>query len=125
MNRSFLVFPIATGLALLSPSASRAQDAEAGQVLFKKDCGICHSPTAGKNGVGPSLSGIAGRAAGAVAGFRYTDANKNSGLTWDAATLDRYLAAPRTVIPGTTMTYSGQKDDGKRRDLIAYLATLH
>ena len=125
MIRVFVALSISAGLALLTPAVARAQDAEVGQGLFKRDCGVCHSPLAGKNGVGPSLSGIVGRPAGTVAGFRYTEANKNSGLTWDVATLDRYLVAPRTVVPGTTMTYVGQKDDGKRRDLIAYLETLH
>ena len=111
--------------ALLQPAIARAQDAEAGHATFKRDCGVCHSIVAGKNGVGPSLFGIVGREAGTGPGFHYSEANKKSGLTWDTATLDRYLVAPRTVIPGTIMTYMGQKDDGKRRDLIAYLATLH
>jgi cytochrome c len=52
-------------------------------------------------------------------------ANKDSGLTWDAATLDRYLTSPSTVVPHTIMTYAGLKDTQKRTDLIAYLSTLH
>ena len=123
MNRFLVVISMAAALA--SSNTARAQNVEAGQVLFKRDCGVCHSPLAAKNGIGPSLFGIAGRLAGTVPNFRYTDANKNSGLTWDPATLDRYLAAPRTVVQGTTMTYAGQKDGHKRLDLIAYLATLH
>jgi cytochrome c len=51
-------------------------------------------------------------------------ANQNANLTWDSATLDKYLQYPRTVIPGTIMTYAGLKDDTKRADLIAYLGTL-
>ncbi len=73
---------------------------------------------------GPSLAGIAGRAAGQVAGFKYSAANKDSALIWDAATLDKYLTNPREVVPHTTMTYAGLKDTTKRADLIAYLATL-
>ena len=60
-----------------------------------------------------------------VPGFRYSEANKASGLVWDISTLDRYLTAPRQVVPGTLMTYAGLKDQQRRADLIAYLATLH
>ena len=103
---------------------TRAQDAAGGEKLFKSQCTICHSAQPGKNMVGPSLFGIAGRAAGGVAGFTYSDGNKNSGMIWDQATLDRFLAAPRATIPGTKMGYGGVKNEQQRRDLIAYLATL-
>ena len=93
--------------------------------MFKHDCSICHDIAAGKNRIGPSLSGIVGRPAGTAPNFHYSNANKGSGLTWDAATLDRYLANPRGVVPGTTMSYGGVKDDQQRHDLIAYLGTLH
>ncbi len=75
--------------------------------------------------VGPSLFGIVGRPAGQVPGFHYSAANKSSALTWDAATLDRYLTSPRDVVPHTIMTYGGLKDAQKRANLIAYLSTLH
>jgi cytochrome c len=74
--------------------------------------------------VGPSLFGLVGRKTGSVPGFHYSPANQNANLTWDDATLNKYLQSPRTVIPGTTMTYGGLKDDTKRSDLIAYLATV-
>jgi cytochrome c len=102
-----------------------AQDAAAGQAVFKSQCGICHAVTAGKNMTGPSLFDIVGRKAGQVAGFHYSDANKNSGLSWDAATLDKYLTSPKDVVPHTIMAYPGLKDAQKRANLIAYLATLH
>jgi cytochrome c len=104
---------------------ARAADADAGQAVFKTQCGICHSVVQDKNMVGPSLFGIVGRKSGSVEGFHYSAANKNAGITWDAATLDKYLTAPREVVPGTIMTYLGLKDDAKRADVIAYLATLH
>ncbi len=125
MNRFFVAVSVATGLVLLNAVPSYAQSAEAGQSVFKRDCAICHEVVAGKNRTGPSLFGIVGRPAGSVPNFSYSNGNKASGLTWDTATLDRYLIAPRTVVPGTKMSYGGQKDDQKRRDLIAYLATLH
>ena len=116
---------VALGLLLLAPTLAHAQDAAAGEKVFKSQCSICHAVAAGKNMVGPSLSGIVGRKSGTVTGFRFTDANKNAGLTWDSATLDRYLANPRGTVPGTTMTYAGVKADQQRADLIAYLSTLH
>ncbi len=74
--------------------------------------------------VGPSLFGIVGRETGSVAGYSYSTGNKNAHLTWDDATLNKYLESPRDVVPGTKMTYGGLKDPTKRADLIAYLATL-
>ena len=110
-------------LAGLSPHA-QAADPAAGKAVFSSVCSICHSVQAGKNGIGPSLFDVVGRKTGSVPGFHYSPANQNANLTWDTATLDKYLQSPRTVIPGTIMTYAGLKDDTKRADLIAYLATL-
>lgn len=113
------------GLSLSAlDTSSHAADATAGQAIFKSQCAICHSPMAGKNMTGPSLFGVVGRKSGSIAGFHYSAANQKDNLTWDAATLEKYLASPKTVVPGTTMTYAGLKDDTKRADLIAYLATL-
>jgi cytochrome c len=113
---------LACGEALTTQA--RAQSADDGRQVFKQACGICHAVQAGRNGVGPSLFGVVGRKTGSVPGFHYSDANKNAGLTWDATTLNRYLTNPRGVVPGTTMAYAGLKDDTKRTDVIAYLATL-
>jgi cytochrome c len=103
---------------------AQAADPAAGKAVFSSVCSICHSVQAGKNGIGPSLFDVVGRKTGSVPGFHYSPANQNANLTWDTATLDKYLQSPRTVIPGTIMTYAGLKDDTKRADLIAYLATL-
>ena len=103
---------------------AQAADPAAGKSVFNSYCGICHSAQPGKNMVGPSLFGVVGRKTGSVPGFHYSPANQGANLTWDAATLDKYLQAPRAMIPGTTMTYGGLKDDTKRADLIAYLETL-
>lgn len=108
-------------LAMLAPAA-HAADADAGARVFKSQCGTCHA--AGKNLVGPNLTGLVGRHAGGVDGFRYSAANKAADFTWDAAKLDPYLADPKAVIPGTSMLYAGLKNDTQRADLIAYLETL-
>ena len=114
-------------LALASSGLAQpanAADPEAGGKVFKIQCSACHGVVEGKKGIGPSLFGVVGRKAGTVADFHYSEANKGSGLTWDDATLDRYLVNPRAVVPGTTMPYAGLKNDTQRADLIAYLATL-
>ena len=123
MARHFLALAALGSLLIAFPA--HAQNAEAGQKAFKQQCGLCHDTAAGKNRVGPSLFGVVGRKAGSVDGFHYSDANKNSGFTWDQATLDKYLTDPRGTVPGTTMTYAGVKNEEQRRDIVAYLATLH
>jgi cytochrome c len=75
--------------------------------------------------IGPSLFHVVDRHSGQIPDFHYSDANRNSGLTWNVATLDRYLTGPRELVPGTKMTFPGLKDSKQRADLIAYLETLH
>ena len=110
------------------PSAEPSTDASATPAGARPaafaQCAACHSVEAGKNGVGPTLFGLVGRKAGTVPGYAYSDANKNSGLTWDEATLDEYLTAPMKKIPGTKMAYAGLADAAKRTEMIAYLKTL-
>ena len=114
------------GLLLAGPAtAAPAADPAAGQQIFKAQCGICHSVAAGVNSIGPTLFGVVGRSAGGVPGFQYTADHKKLGVTWDAATLDKYLTNPRAMVPDTTMIYAGLKDDTERADLIAYLEMLH
>ncbi len=117
---------VAAGLLVAAAAAAsaQAQDANAGKAVFQSQCSVCHSVQAGRNMTGPSLFGVVGRKAGQIAGFHYSAANKSSDLTWDDATLDRYLTNPKDVVPHTIMTYSGLKDADKRASLIAYLGTL-
>merc|ERR1719233_1277876 len=97
-------------------------DAKRGAKIFKTKCTQCHSVKEGQNGQGPSLYGIVGRKSGQVEGFNYTDANKNSGLTWDKKTLRKYLTNPKKMIPGTKMIFAGIKKKKDRNDLIEFLA---
>lgn len=120
-----LLAAVLGGFAWWSVGPADAQNAAAGAAVFKSQCSICHTVQSGRNLVGPSLFGVVGRHAGTVPGFHYSAANRDSGLTWDAATLDRYLTSPATVVPHTIMTYAGLKDAQKRADLIAYLSTVH
>jgi len=113
-----------TALAQVPPT----DDAGRGQVYFQQFCAICHSPVLGPgNSVvvkqGPSLVGVVGRQAGSAPYFTYTKALSGSGLTWDAATLDHFLANPSLAVPGTVMPMPVPNADD-RQHVIAYLSTL-
>ncbi|HWL47159.1 MAG TPA: c-type cytochrome [Sphingomonadaceae bacterium] len=107
----------------LTATASAAGAAVAAPPEFAP-CKACHSATPGQNGIGPSLAGVFGTKAAEVANYNFSDAMKSSGLTWDEATLDRYLTSPRQVVPGTKMTFPGIKDAAKRTAVIAYLKAI-
>ncbi|QCI95421.1 c-type cytochrome [Novosphingobium sp. EMRT-2] len=106
-----------------APAATPSTAADGAPLAFGI-CKSCHSVDKGKNMIGPSLAGIVGTKAGDVAGFSFSPALKGSGLTWDDATLDKWLENPMKLVPGTRMTYSGQTDPAKRKAIIEYLKTL-
>jgi cytochrome c len=115
----------ATLVALDITDASGAQlsgDPERGRRVFAQ-CATCHSPEQGVNRVGPSLYGVVGRHSGSIPGFRYSDANRNSGITWTEQELFTYLENPRAKIPGTIMAFVGLRNAQQRADVIAYLKT--
>jgi cytochrome c len=107
-------------LLLAAGPALAEGDAGAGEKLFIK-CKTCHTLEAGKNKVGPSLAGLFGRAAGTAPDFNYSDAMKNSGITWDETTLDEYIADPKGKVPGNKMVFPGVKKEEDRANIIAYL----
>ena len=117
--------PGAPDTTVVSADGSAAAETESVRppVVFAQ-CASCHSVKSGVNGIGPSLAGVFGRKAGSDSTFSYSDALKNSGLTWDEVTLDRWLTNPLGIVPGTRMTYMGQSDPAKRAETIAYLKTL-
>ena len=103
-------------------SAALAQDVAAGKTSFNK-CLACHAVGEGaKNKVGPVLNGLPGRKSGTVEGYSYTEANKNSGITWDDATFKDYIKDPKAKIPGTKMVFAGIKNEQEAGDLWAFLA---
>jgi len=123
-KEKFVAIALAAAMALASGSAMAAGDAAKGKKVFKK-CKVCHtSNKGGKNRVGPNLFGIVGAKAGSVQGYRYSKAMKGSGLTWDEATLDKFLKKPKKFVKKTKMGFSGLKKDAQRADIIAYLKTL-
>ncbi len=87
-------------------------------------CASCHSLEPGRHGIGPSLFAITGTKAGDIPEYNFSPMLKSSGLTWDDATLDRWLTEPMQMVPGTKMTYAGMKDPAKRKQVIEFLKTV-
>ena len=125
MKRVSLAALIVASAAVLSGPARAAGDPEEGKKLFNSICTLCHTNIEHKAKVGPSLYGVVNRHSSMEPGYSYSDANKNSGITWTPDVLEAFLTAPQMVVPGTKMNYLGQKDPQKRADIIAYLQTLH
>ena len=120
--------PLALLAALwLIPATAQARppgDAARGATLFRRDCAACHTADrGGTNGAGPTLYGVFGRAAAHAPGFAYSPVLKRSKLTWTEGALDRWLAAPTAMVPGTTMFAPPVTAARDRRDLVAYLRT--
>jgi glucose/arabinose dehydrogenase len=119
------ILPVLFSAMALSASTVFAADPQAGRALFRSQCTVCHTAEPGDEGgaQGPDLNGVFGRKAASTA-FAYSQALKESNLTWDAATLDRFLAAPTQIVPGTNMLVAiPAKDD--RENVIAYFRSLN
>jgi cytochrome c len=113
---------IAVVFVIVSGGRADAADVAHGEHVFA-NCAPCHAKN-NTAGLGPGLLGIIGRHAGSTPGFRYSRAMKSSNIVWDEKSLDAFIAAPQTAVPGTTMPFSGLQDQQERTDLIAYLETL-
>ena len=108
--------------ASTAASSALAQDADAGKASFNK-CMACHSVGEGaKNKVGPVLNGLEGRKSGTVEGYSYSDANKNSGITWGKDVFLEYIKDPKAKIPNTKMVFAGIKNEKEAGDLWDYIA---
>lgn len=104
--------------------AAHAQSGSAtrGERLFNQQCAVCHTIAAdGENKVGPNLHGVAGRKAGAVNGFSYSEPLARSGIVWDDKSLAEYLKEPAARVPHGKMAFAGLKQQGQLDDMIAYL----
>lgn len=116
--------PIAVALAAaLVPLSARAEELE---ISFNDHCRECHSFVKDDNRLGPSLYGVVGRKAGTEPGYAFTQSMKDSGVTWDEATLDKWIADPGAVVPGNGMSppYSGIDDPAIRKRIIAFLKSI-
>ncbi len=121
----WLAIALVTAAGLSAGTAMAAGDPAEGQKVFNRVCAACHTTTAdGPKRLGPPLDHVVGRKAGSIDGFRYSQANKSSGLTWTPQTLDEYLKDPKAKVPGTIMAFAGLKKDDERENVISYLETL-
>jgi cytochrome c len=98
--------------------ATGPSDAARGAQLYDSRCSSCHSLD--QNLVGPRHRGVYGRRAGSLDDFTYSPALKQAQITWNDETLDRWLAAPRRLVPGVRMCFS-VSNSADRRALIEYL----
>ena len=116
----YLIFSLITSIFLINNSF--AADADKGKTLFTK-CKACHNADATKHKVGPHLVGIVGRKTASTDYGKYSDALKESGITWDEANLDKWLTNPKAMYPKTKMLYPGLKKAEDRANVIEYLKT--
>ncbi len=110
--------PAAASAATSAATSATRGDAARGEQIWSR-CQACHALQYDRTG--PRHCGLFGRKAGSVPGFDYSPAMKRSGIVWNAATLDRFIADPLGTVPGTTMGYAGVADPQERADLIAFL----
>ncbi len=114
------ILAAAVAIAAMAPAA-QAQDVAAGEQSFKK-CLACHRIGEGaKNLVGPQLNGLDGRKSGTAPDYNYSEANKNSGITWNEQSFKEYIKDPRGKIPNTKMIFPGIKNEKEVGDLWAYI----
>ena len=123
MNRKMKVVSVALlGVAACAAFDVAAQDVRVGKEVFTQ-CQACHT-TDGSAGMGPSLKGIAGRKVASEPGFGYSRAMKSAAITWDAQTLDAFVADPQKLVPGNMMPFAGLDDASQRAALVAFLMIL-
>ena len=126
LARCFAAVIQVTVATIASAQTPAAGDASRGKVLFQQMCALCHATGLGAQqaGQGPLLAGVVGRMAAAQPNFGYTRALAASKIARDAAALERFLAAPTTMVPGTNMVVA-VPSPADRSDVVAFLATLH
>ncbi len=106
MNKAYFLAPAAILLGVATVLPAQTAPRPDGATLFRQRCASCHNMTPGAKAVlAPSLVGVLNRKAGSTA-FNYSAALKASNIVWTRPNLDRYLAAPMKMVPGTRMVIS-------------------
>jgi len=119
---SLILVTVLSAQALAADAAPTEAQLKRGKLLFMQ-CRACHQLKADAPSVlGPNLSGLIGRKGAAAPGYNYSPALKNANLTWDVATLDKWLERPGALVPGNTMAFAGLPKAEDRAALIAWLA---
>ena len=116
-----MFLPFRTSALSAIQAESEKGDAKRGQEVFEKRCAGCHSLDEDKEG--PRLRGVYGKKAGRGPTFKYSDALKASNVTWDAPSLDQWMADPEKIVPNSDMFFRVPRAR-ERTDVIAYLQTL-
>lgn len=122
MLSSLLKTAVAVIVLSVPAGAVFAQTPPSGETLFRQRCGSCHTAQGTQNRMGPALQGVVGRRAGTVQGYNYSPALRSWGQNWTAANLERYLAGPRDIVPGTKMSIVAPSP-AQRAEIIRYLQT--
>lgn len=122
-----VMFPALVALGMMAASAPALAAPPApnlaakGKLIYMR-CAACHAMTArAPKKVGPHLEGVVGRTAGTVPGFTYSPAMKKAAIKWNDAALDKWLARPAGMVPGTSMVFAGLPNAADRAAVIAYL----
>jgi cytochrome c len=122
---AFAQFIIPALAFIAAITATRGAQAADPQMAFNNACRTCHSMKEGDNRLGPSLAGVVGRKAGTVPGYAYSPSMQNSGVTWDEATLNKFIANPDEVVGGNKMKpFTSISDEAQRKDIIAFLKSI-
>ncbi|MGQ5701664.1 c-type cytochrome [Sandaracinobacteroides sp. A072] len=125
VKRTLLPGVMAAGLMGGMPALANDESAKApARPAAFAQCLACHTVEQGRNAFGPSLATVAGRKAASLPDYKYSKALTDSGLTWDAGTLDQWLSGPAKLVPGTRMPFGGIADPERRKQVIDYLMTL-
>ncbi|MER0239099.1 cytochrome c family protein [Fulvimarina sp. MAC8] len=126
--RYLTLFAASAGLALALGAPAKAQDAEAGEQIFKR-CQACHKVGEGaKNGIGPELNGVFGEKPGEVEGYTFSSNFKEWAADkeqWDDELMTTWLTDPRGTVKGTKMAFAGLKKEEEVANVIAYLKTFN
>ena len=116
------IWVLAGAFVVATAGAGLAQDIAAGEGVFKRLCFPCHDAGPGaKVKLGPPLNGLDGCQAGTLPGFNYSDANKNSGITWSHDSFAKYLTNPMQQMPGTRLAFAGVRNEADITNLWAFL----
>jgi cytochrome c len=116
---------VSSALAFIAAVAAARADTADPQMVFNNACRTCHSMKEGDNRLGPSLAGVVGRKAGTLPGYQYSSSMQSSGVTWDEATLDKFIANPDEVVGGNKMKpFTGIADAGQRKEIIGFLKSI-
>src|SRR5215510_16413782 len=121
--RALLAALILASACVFHGQARAAGDAVAGKTAFETQCSSCHTTAVGKNGFGPSLAQVIGRKSGGLAGFGYSPAMAQAGLTWDEKTLDHFITSSTAAVPGTSMPVAAPSA-ADRADITSWAGPL-